>query len=523
VLTQNLQLHEGRCSVDFRINEVSKNHNKRAFRVLFECKSSDALYHDISSCVTTKIMVKSKRTKKKGPRSRSKSASKPRKRKREKKVSPSLTPSDLDSDALSEGDSDRIHNEPIRKKARRGSGHHELRGREYGRGFDPHLDATLPPAMANGGDLLGDHTHFVPPALTGILPSIRPGALPRIAHQPPPFAAGSKKNGPPDSKEDTVAGGGVLGHMFSWCKLAGWVLHRLEWTHCGYEYDEATHSIDTRRPLYRCSYCLKYRNEAGWGDHESWCQLASALKEYQDRVRAMHSEWHYQLHSKQQGQMTQLENPQSSPPPSIPLNDGVDVANGNGAGNVPAPTTTQNPVISGFPPTDDAASGPFAFQHHPQRHNGHSNSNSDNSNSSSLWGFAYQSMPGAHSMPFGGPPPMAPMPYGVPPQNLLPPPSGEEVKTEKSGAANGLALPSSMPRIASVSRVHSQHGYDAFDANQQFLGCFDGAGSFLEAEQLNEHYRPVFDPSTMLSRNQSDDSLFFRNLRNSIFDDGHRK
>jgi len=513
VLTQNLQLKKGQSAVDFRINEVSKNHNKRAFRVLFECKSSDALYHDISSCVTTKIMVKSKRTKKKGPRSRSKSGTKARKRKREPKVkkqSPSLTPSDLDSDALSgrDCDSDDLQHEPIRKKRRQS--HRDHHDRLYG--FDPHLSSTLPP-MTDGRDPM-DHTHFVPPALTGILPSIRPGALPRIAHQPPLFANVSKKNGPKleNGKNGSLGEGGVLGHMFSWCKLAGWVMQRLEWTHCGYEYDEATHSIDTRRPLYRCSFCLKYRNEAGWGHHEPWCQLKMALKEYEERVKQMHSEWNYQLHHKEQGGMTSLEQ-QSSPPPSIPLNGGDPENNGNTTS-----TATQNPVINGPSgstttsfSTTNSMNGPFSY--HQQQSN------------STLFSFQYQSMaPSTHSMPFGigG--------YNLPPpmENRNGSNGADSVKTEKVSTAgnvtgNGIALPSSMPRIASVSRVHSQHGYDAFDANQQFLGSFDGAGTFQEADQLNEsgHYQPTFDASNMLSRNQSDDFMFYSNIRNSLFDDHH--
>merc|ERR1719295_1581782 len=111
----------------------------------------------------------------------------------------------------------------------------------------------------------------------------------------------------------------------------------------------------------------------------------------------------------------------------------------------------------------------------------------------------------------------------------------EEVKTEKVPAfggngnqntnrngtenGNGIALPSSMPRIASVSRVHSQHGFDAFDANQQFLGSFDGAGTFLDADELNQNgrYQPTFDASNMLSRNQSDDFMFYSNIRSSLF------
>lgn len=35
VLTQNLQLKKGQSSVDFRINEVSKNHNKRVLCYIF--------------------------------------------------------------------------------------------------------------------------------------------------------------------------------------------------------------------------------------------------------------------------------------------------------------------------------------------------------------------------------------------------------------------------------------------------------------------------------------------------------
>eukprot|EP01084_Bolivina_argentea_P207349 353776_1 len=60
ILTQNIELKKGKCTINFQINEVSKNHNKRAFRLLFECESNDTSYDDISSCVTNEIMVKSK-------------------------------------------------------------------------------------------------------------------------------------------------------------------------------------------------------------------------------------------------------------------------------------------------------------------------------------------------------------------------------------------------------------------------------------------------------------------------------
>jgi len=187
VLTQNVQLKKGQSEVDFRINEVSKNHNKRAFRVLFECKSQDALYHDISSCVTTKIMVKSKRTKKKGPRSRIKT--KGRKRKRTKQES---------DDSGSDGEP--FIDMPMNKKRR------ASQRRDYNGPF---------------GVKMEDHTQFVPPAITGILPS--------MPHTVPFHGLEARKNGPPElGNGNAVGGGGVLGHMFGWCQLAGWVMTQME-------------------------------------------------------------------------------------------------------------------------------------------------------------------------------------------------------------------------------------------------------------------------------------------------------
>lgn len=508
--------------------------------MLFECKSSDALYHDISSCVTTKIMVKSKRTKKKGPRprSRSKSGTKARKRKRESKIkkqSPSLTPSDIDSDALSDRDldSDDVHNEPLRKKRRQSHrGGVDSKRDIFGHSMNP---------MVNGNSMDHQHAQFVPPALTGILPSIRPGALPRIGHDgSAPFGVTAKwRNGvgaPPQLDADQNgdgSGGSVLGRMFSWCELARFVMSRMEWSHCGFEWDEATASVDTLRPLYRCSFCLRYRNEAGWGEHAPRCQLFLALKEYEERVKRMHSEWKYQLHrvhNKEDGgdgAMTAME--QQSPPPP--------------------------------PPPQSVAVG----HHHDLRQQQRGRPQQQPPSSGTLWSFQYQSTkplpavngPAAHSMPFGGHQPMAGLGgYGMPSNNLssnnMPPnnlPSSnvpaaaavaagngaEDVKAEKvpfggggSGGdldgGNGIALPSMMPRIVSVSRVHSDYGFDAFDSNQHFLGSFDGAGSFLEAERLNENgrYRPTFDPDTVLSRATNDDDFGFYDLiTNSILHRQH--
>jgi len=81
------------------------------------------------------------------------------------------------------------------------------------------------------------------------------------------------------------------------------------------------------------------------------------------------------------------------------------------------------------------------------------------------------------------------------------------------------ALPTTMPKIASVSKVPSLFGFDAFDDNEQFLGSFDGAGGFMNAGQLSAtDYQPTFDASNMLSRNQSDDNAFYSSIRNSLFD-----
>ena len=42
-------------------------------------------------------------------------------------------------------------------------------------------------------------------------------------------------------------------NVLNWCKLSKWVSSELE-------YDETRQLIDSTRPLYRCSYCLKYGN-----------------------------------------------------------------------------------------------------------------------------------------------------------------------------------------------------------------------------------------------------------------------
>eukprot|EP01084_Bolivina_argentea_P265591 450256_1 len=188
------------------------------------------------------------------------------------------------------------------------------------------------------------HTRYVPPAITGILPSIRPGSLPRIAHNPPPFSNLSKKDVSHLKKEgddgDVMindGNDGLLGRMFNWCKLAGWVMLKLEWTPCGFEYDEATHSIDTSRPLYRCSYCLKYRNISGWGQHENWCQLKIALKEYETKVKILYSEWNYQKNgilNENMSTMTALDHNTSSPPPSTSNNKDKDKKSTSSTGSI---------------------------------------------------------------------------------------------------------------------------------------------------------------------------------------------
>eukprot|EP01083_Nonionella_stella_P012429 35280_1 len=495
ILTQNVELKKGQCCVDFRINEVSKNHNKRAFRVLYECKSNDALYHDISSCVTNKIMVKSKRTKKKGTHSskgRRGQNKKKRKRETKKKVSP-VTYASISSSDGSQGDRESDdHNEPLRKKQRRSRRYDN----PYSHDFDPHLSSTLPSSVLNGAD--NDGTQYVPPALTGILPSIRPGALPRIGHQPPPFANYSKKN-PMLKQEKNGMGGGVLGHMFAWCKLAGWVMNRLEWTHCGYEYDEATHSIDTRRPLYRCSYCLKYRNEAGWGQHENWCQLSLALKEYENRVKTLYCEWKYQMNNKDvsaHGGMTTLDHQSGSPPPTN--------TNNKDANKIPAPFS-HNTNNAPPPPLN----APFLLTPNPS--NG------------GLWSFNppfgannNNAMNGLYA-PAHAPPPQFTGYNDKPAVN-------NEVKHELFAPTNNnindnnMTLPNNMTKISSVSRVRSQHGYDAYDKDNNFVGIFDDEGAFYDAQQFNEQYEPTFDHTNMLWRNQSDDYLFYNHLRNNIFD-----
>jgi len=594
ILTQNVELKKGQCSIDFRINEVSKNHNKRAFRVLYECKSTDALYHDISSCVTNKIMVKSKRTKKrpaagsKGSRGASKRTSAPKKRAtRDSKKQPKYESAASESseggslDLLDDADvntDDAGINEPSMKKRRRNNNNTPPthNGAAYGKpyDFDPHLLSTLPRSavhsMARGGELM-DTTQYVPPAITGILPSIRPGGLPRIGYEQPPYVGTSKQKlfkhephhggggGDDDDDDDDGTGtgvgggaagvgngngggggGGVLGNMFAWCQLAGEVMNKLEWTMCGYEYDEATHSIDTTRPLYRCSYCLKYRNVAGWGEHENWCQLKLAIHEYQTKVKSLRNEWNYQLnHTKEpNGGMASFEQQEngSPPPPQVQM-----TSNGNGNGqrnkeneekadDTHTHTHPHNHTAMAFPVTSAFGGNAPPFMVTPTASN------------ATYWGgfSSYGFPPPSHQSPnimtaFN--PPGAPPPMPSPSNNAaghtdnnkksssVSATQNHEAEThssvknergENTNANSSVQLPSMLHKVGSVSRVRSQHGYDAFDAQNNFLGAFNDNGDFFDADHIGQ-YQPTFDSSQMLMRNQSDDYLFYSNIRKDIF------
>eukprot|EP00484_Ammonia_sp_Unknown_P005938 CAMPEP_0197073024 /NCGR_PEP_ID=MMETSP1384-20130603/210395_1 /TAXON_ID=29189 /ORGANISM="Ammonia sp." /LENGTH=861 /DNA_ID=CAMNT_0042511849 /DNA_START=108 /DNA_END=2697 /DNA_ORIENTATION=- len=640
IITQNVELKKGQCGVDFRINEVSKNHNKRQFRVLYECKSQDALYHDISSCVTNRIMVKSKRTKKKPTTARSRgsnkrtapssitSSSKKRAVKR-KHESPSYSDSsegsvDLDDMDLINNHSDdgmvNVINEPSIKKRRRSllPPQTTINHNPYSHEYDAHLHSTLPQSVLNSmsanNDNTDNNTIYVPPALTGILPSIRPGALPRIGHQPPPFASLSKKNNPlkheaatnaVDGTDGNGGGGGVLGNMFNWCKLAGWVMNRLEWTQCGYEYDEATHSIDTTRPLYRCSYCLKFRNISGWGNHENWCQLKLALKEYESKVKSLYSEWNYQLNNNKDpnGGMNTLDHDDS--PRLITTGWGnhenwcqLKLALKEYESKVKSLYSEWNYQLNN---NKDPNGGMNTLDHDdsPRSHNNHNSHNKDKNKENtqlpsinntnpvlSAGGFSVAGT--VNTAPFivtpnasAWPPHSAqfaphhqaphhamnhshhPLPFQSPSMmtfNAPPPMNAHAAMVANSnnngnvntnnGAVNNhenvnnsnkmsnkvkneaiereqrqnqnssMNLPAVLHKVDSVSRVRSQHGYDAYDTEGRFLGAFDDNGTFFDADQLqfDGEDPPIFDSANMLSRNQSDDHLFFNTIRRSIFD-----
>eukprot|EP00483_Globobulimina_turgida_P011000 UN11021 len=83
---------------------------------------------------------------------------------------------------------------------------------------------------------------------------------------------------------------------------------------------------------------------------------------------------------------------------------------------------------------------------------------------------------------------------------------------------NNINLPLNMDKISSVSRVRSQHGYDAYDKDEKYVGTFGDDGAFFDADQLNDAHQPIFNQTQMLLRNQSDDYLFYNNIRNSIFE-----
>merc|ERR1711933_603440 len=88
--------------------------------------------------------------------------------------------------------------------------------------------------------------------------------------------------------------------------------------------------------------------------------------------------------------------------------------------------------------------------------------------------------------------------------------------------SNSVNLPTNMQKISSVSRVRSQHGYDAFDEHNNFIGCFDETATFFDAEQIGSSHQPSFDHNQMLMRSHSDDRLFYESIRSSIFDTNNK-
>ena len=135
------------------------------------------------------------------------------------------------------------------------------------------------------------------------MPTIKAGILPRIANIPPvtvdrkTFRIKRENNDANDGNNNnnsrnntTNNNGGVFGKMLDWCHMAEQVMKTMEWLPNGYEFDEKTNIIDYARPLYRCCYCLRYRNATGFGNHENWCQLQAALEEY-NKVRGIRKEF----------------------------------------------------------------------------------------------------------------------------------------------------------------------------------------------------------------------------------------
>ena len=259
ILSQNLDIKNGHCVINFRINEVSKNHNKRAFRILMECaKKQNTSFHDISSCITNPIMVYSKRTK---PTSKKKKHNRRHSKRKKKRYSDD----DFDDDY------DDISNDD----------------------FD--LD---------NNDNNGNHIRIKRNAFRGGLPSNPPES--ELLNNNPPIKM--------ENNTEINTDGGLLGTMFEWCKLADWIMKKLEWTKCGYEFDEDTNAIDMNRPLYRCPYCLRYRNKAGNGKHENNCQLRIAMNEYNSKVKVMGMEWKYHANNEpNMNGMGSLESAKSSP------------------------------------------------------------------------------------------------------------------------------------------------------------------------------------------------------------------
>ena len=53
-----------------------------------------------------------------------------------------------------------------------------------------------------------------------------------------------------------------------------------------------------------------------------------------------------------------------------------------------------------------------------------------------------------------------------------------------SNNKSDLNLPTCLHKVDSVSKVPSQHGYDAYDKDKNYIGSFDNEGAFLKLINL---------------------------------------
>eukprot|EP01083_Nonionella_stella_P002885 8262_1 len=104
--------------------------------------------------------------------------------------------------------------------------------------------------------------------------------LPRVSPAPAPVRTVAGLSMPPSFERLNFSRNVPVGvNLSKWAQFTSQGLRAMEWAFAGYEFGPGG-SMDTRRPLYRCSFCCAYRDAVHTGEHKDNCMIQQALTAY---------------------------------------------------------------------------------------------------------------------------------------------------------------------------------------------------------------------------------------------------